>query len=67
MDVLLDFQIVPEQIYCICTDNGSNMIKMVKLVGGGYCSQENEVDEVTVEEEEIKEEEEHANNYDTAQ
>lgn len=28
-EVLTDFRIGPENLYCICTDNGANMIKMV--------------------------------------
>lgn len=35
--------IAPDQIYicmCICTDNGSNMIKMVKMMGDCYISKD---------------------------
>lgn len=34
--VLTDFRISKNHIYCVCTDNGANMIKMVKLIGGKY-------------------------------
>lgn len=38
--ILSEFMIDLQQIYCICTDNGSNMIKMVKLMGGSYVSED---------------------------
>lgn len=40
-EVLMEFNISIDQIYCICTDNGANMIKMVKLIGGKYFIEDN--------------------------
>ncbi|CAG9791982.1 unnamed protein product [Diatraea saccharalis] len=50
-ELLTDFRIGVDQIYCICTDNGSNMVKMVKLMGGAYISQ---YDNCTTEQEEFE-------------
>lgn len=38
-EILTEFKITTDQIYCICTDNGTNMKKMVKLMGGQYESE----------------------------
>ena len=35
-EILAEFNITNQDVYCTCTDNGANMIKMVKLIGGKY-------------------------------
>lgn len=50
-EVLTDFKINKDQIYSICTDNGANMIRMTKLLGGKYFI-ENEFDDDDSEEDE---------------
>lgn len=38
LDILNKFMLTKEQIYSVTTDNGSNMRRMTKLLGGDYLS-----------------------------
>lgn len=44
LDVLIEFNILKEQIYSVTTDNGSNMIKITKLLGGSYYTENHDKD-----------------------